>query len=227
MTILGDLVSDALSNLVVFGRTDKKLDRLMREGELLPATIYGIRLRPNSDGGDEWVYGLDLQTTTGALRVAVRQQLLKEPERASLGATVMVRHAAGQVAIDWPATLERAGVPDPEARSYRTRQLKEPIAPGIDDRGLDRGRLERGTRLEARVERVEPKLAFGMPTDALRLALTVLDPSGDRHAELGHVNVPAYARSLVRAGAVLPVAVDPARPDRITVDWATAGERAA
>ncbi len=227
MTILGDLVSDALSNLLVVGRTDKKLDRLMRDGELLPATIYGIRLRPNSDGGDEWVYGLDLQTTNGPLRVAVRQQLLKEPERAALGAAVMVRHAAGQVAIDWPATLERAGAPDPEARSYRTRQLKEPIAPGIEDRGLDRRRLERGTRVEARVERVEPKLAFGMPTDAFRLALTVLDPAGDRHAELGHVNVPAYARSLVRVGAVLPVSVDPARPDRITVDWATAGERAA
>lgn len=227
MSILGDLVSDALSNLFVFGRTDKKLDRLMREGELLPATIYGIRLRPNSDGGDEWVYGLDLQTTTGPLRVAVRQQVLKEPERASLGATVMVRHAAGQVAIDWPATLERAGVPDPEARSYRTRQFKEPIAPGIEDAGVDRKRLERGTRAEARVERVEPKLAFGMPTDAVRLALALLEPAGERRVELGHVNVPAYARSLVHAGAMLPVVVDAARHDRVTVDWPTAGERAA
>jgi hypothetical protein len=227
MTDVVDLVFDALGNLFTPGRTDKKLARLMAEGELLPARIYAIRYRPDSESTDDWCYGLDLQTTGGPLRVAIRQHIVKEPERAMLGATIMVRHLGGQVAIDWPATLERAGAPDPAASSFRIKQFKHPLEPGVEDRSLNRKRLQQGTRMDARIEQFEPKMVFGMPTDAYRMSVTLLDAGGERSAALDHANVPAYARALVQRGAVVPVAVDPSRPERITIDWATAAERAA
>ncbi len=227
MGFLDDFAGDVLSNLFTGGRTDKKLSRLMEEGELVPATIDAIRLVVN-DEVTEMSYGLDLVPLTGGpLRVTVRQHIPKEPERAHLGATVMVRHLAGQVAIDWPATLEAAGAPDPEATSLRIKQLREPIPPGIDDREVNRKRLERGVRVEARLESLEPSIVFGMPTDAYRVTATLLEPTGDRVVELGRLRVPSYALHLFVVGAVLPVAVDPGRPDRITVDWPTAAERAA
>ena len=44
MGFLDDVVGDALGNLFVGGRTDRKLQRLHDEGELVPATIYAIRI---------------------------------------------------------------------------------------------------------------------------------------------------------------------------------------
>ncbi len=227
MSFLGDIVGDALSNLHVAGRSDRKLVRLMTEGELVPASIYAIRSVTNSES-TEWYYGLDLTPLTGGpLRVTVRQTLAKEPERAYLGATVMVRHLDGEVAIDWPATLERAGSPDPDATSLRIKQLKKPIPPGIDDGELNRKRLERGTRVDARIDDFAEEVVLGSPTDAYRMGVTVIEPAGERRVEIGRVRVPPYARRLLGVGAVVPVAVDPGRPDRVTVDWATAAERAA
>src|SRR5690349_12844976 len=110
MSILGDLVGNLVGgvfdNLFTGGRTDKKLARLAQEGELVPATIYAIRVVTSADNADEWTYGLDLTTTNGPLRASVRQRLIPEAWRAPLGGRVLARHLDGRVAIDWPATLE-------------------------------------------------------------------------------------------------------------------------
>ena len=108
MGILDDVVGDALGNLFTGGRGDKKLRRLHEEGELVPATIYAIRIVSKGDAADEYSYGLDLATSAGPLRASVRQQLVPDPWRAPLGARVLARHLAGAVAIDWPATLDEA-----------------------------------------------------------------------------------------------------------------------
>lgn len=224
---LGDLLGGAFDNLFVHGRSDRGLMSLMDEGELVPATVYAVRCIPNSESS-EWYYGPDLTPLTGGpLRVTVRQQLPKEPERAHLGATLMVRHLDGQVAIDWPATLERAGAADPAATSLRIRQLKEPIPPGIDDRELNRKRLERGIRADARIDAFAAEVVMGSPTDSYRLDLTVMDGGGGRAVAVGRTRVPPYAAHLLAVGGTVPVAVDPSRPDRVTIDWATAAERAA
>ena len=60
MGFLDDVVGDALGNLFTGGRSDTKLERLHEEGELVPATIYAIRIVSKSDAADEYSYGLDL-----------------------------------------------------------------------------------------------------------------------------------------------------------------------
>lgn len=225
MSLLVDLLADALGNLFVSGLTDKQLDRLAEQGELVPATIYAIRVVCKDDG-DQFYYGLDLTTRSGLLRASVRQQLLQEPWRAPLGARVLARHLDGRVAIDWPATLAEHGV---RANSglLAGRTLRRPLEPGVEDGNVDRKRLRTGTRVEAEVLADEPVIAFGMPTENRRLELRLHEATGPRNVTLKREHVPPYAAMLVVVGARLPVAVDPKRPDRVTVDWPAAAEAAA
>lgn len=229
MSFLGDLVDSAFSNAFVGGRTDKRGMRVLREGELLTARIDAIRHIPHGEDTDEWCYGLVVPTTAGSRRVTLRQQLMRHPERATLGASVLVRTLEGRVAIDWEATLRRDGVDDAGAWSLPTKQLKEPIPPGIDDREVDRKRLATGTPGVARIEASRPMEVFGMATDAIHLRVALLAEGGatERMLEAKRVRVPPYARALAEPGCVVPVAIDPVRPDRVTFDWATAAQDAA
>ena len=225
MGVLDDLFGGALDNLFVGGRTDKALQRLAEEGELVPATIYAIRVVEKSDG-DEWYYGLDFTTTNGPLRAAVRQQLLQEPWRAPLGARVLARHLDGRVAIDWPATLAEHGV---RANSglLAGKTLKRPLEPGVEDGTVNAKRLREGTRVEAELLAEEAVSALGMPTQTRRLELRLHEPAGPRDVTVKREQIPPYAATLAVAGARLPVAVDPKRPDRVTIDWPAAAEAAA
>ncbi|HMJ03775.1 MAG TPA: DUF3592 domain-containing protein [Conexibacter sp.] len=228
MNLLGDLVSDALSNLFVTGGNDKALRRLAEEGELVPATIYAIKVVVKSDAADEWTYGIDLVTSGGPLRASVRQQLIPDAWRAPLGARVLARHLDGRVAIDWPATLAEAGVESPTGL-LAGKTLKAPLEPGVVDGNVNAKRLRTGTRTEAEVLAVEEVVVMGMPTHSRRIELRLADAAvgGPRTVVLKNENVPPYAQSLVRVGARLPVAVDPGRPDRVTIDWPAAAEAAA
>ena len=211
MGILGDVVGDALGNLFTAGRTDAKLKRLHEEGELVPATIYAIRVVSKGDAADEYSYGLDLATTAGPLRASVRQQLIPEPWRAALGARVLARHLAGAVAIDWPATLDEAGVSH-HAGFLAIKTLKTPLPPGIDDGRIDRRRLRDGIRTEAQIVSSEPVEVMGMPTENRRLQLLVHDDSGPRTVVLKREFVPPYANGLAVAGGRVPAAIDSHAP---------------
>jgi hypothetical protein len=224
--LLDDLLGDALGNLFTGGRTDKKLQRLAEAGELVPATIYAIRVIHKSDAADQWYYGLDMVTRGGPLRATVRQQLIPDPWRAPLGAHVRARHLDGRVAIDWPATLDEAGV-EHQATLIAGKTLKKPLEPGIHDNNLDKRRLRDGTPAEAEVVASEPVVVMGMATENRRLELRVDDGAGSRTVVLKRELIPPYADLLARVGGRLPVAIDPKRPDRVTIDWATAAERAA
>jgi len=226
MGILGDVVGDALGNLFTGGRSDKQLERLHEEGELVPATIYAIRVVVKGDSADEYSYGLDLATSAGPLRASVRQQLIPDPWRAPLGARVLARHLAGAVAIDWPATLDEAGVSH-HAAFLAIKTLKTPLQPGIDDERIDRRRLRDGVRTEAQILSSEPVEVMGMPTENRRLQLLVHDDSGPRTVVLKREFVPPYANALAVTGARVPAAIDPRRPDRVTIDWPSAAEAAA
>ena len=64
--------------------------------------------------------------------------------------------------------------------------------------------------------------AFG-PLANVDVELRVDLASGEtRDVSLSKLDVPDHARSLLEPGSVLPVAVDPNRADRVTIDWATA-----
>lgn len=226
MGLFDDFLGDALGNVFSGGRTDKKLERLGAEGELVPATIYAIRCATDGDGGTSWTYGLDLTTTSGPLRAAVRQQLIPEPWRAPLGARVLARHLDGRVAIDWPATLDDAGV-EHHAALLAGRTLKTPLEPGIEDESINARRLRDGSAAVAEIVAVEPVFAMGMPTQNMRLELHLDDDGAGRTVSLAREYVPPYAWTLAAVGTRLPVAVDPKRPDRVTVDWPAAAMAAA
>ena len=227
MGVLDDFLGDALGNLWVGGRTDRKLRRLEEHGELVPATIYAIRVIQRTDA-DEHYYGLDLVTSAGPLRASVRQQLIPEPWRAPLGGHVLARHLDGRIAIDWPATLDELGV-DHHASFIALKTLRKPLEPGIDDGRMNHKRLRDGTRSEAEIMAVEPVFVMGMATENLHVELRLDDgPAGASRTVLRKREfVPPYARALAVAGARIPVAVDPKRPDRVTIDWPAAAEAAA
>jgi hypothetical protein len=223
---LDDIASDALGNLFTGGRTDKKLERLGQEGELVPATIYAIRVVTRSDSADEWTYGLDLVTSAGPLRASVRQQPRPDQWRAMLGAHVLARHLDGKVAMDWPATLNEAGVHH-DTTLLAGKTLKTTLEPGIDDDRINRKRLRDGVRTEAEILAREDVEVMGMPTENRRLELRLDDGDGPRTVVLKREFVPPYADTLAQVGARVPVAVDPGRPDRVTIDWPSAAEQAA
>ena len=225
MGLLDDFADAALGNLFSGGRSDRKLERLHDEGELVPATIYAIRIVSKGDAADEHSYGLDLVTSAGPLRASVRQQLIPDPWRAPLGARVLARHLAGAVAIDWPATLDEAGVAH-AASFIAIKTLKTPLQAGIDDGRIDQRRLRDGLCTEAEILSSEPVEVMGMPTENRRLQVRVDDDAGPRTVLLKREFVPPYAKALAVAGARVPVAIDPKRPDRVTIDWPGAAEAA-
>lgn len=226
MGIIDDVLGDALGNLFTGGRADKRLARLAEQGELVPATIYAIRVVSRGEDADEWTYGLDLDTTAGPLRAAVRQQLIPDPWRAALGARVLARHLDGQVAIDWPATLDAAGAAH-HASFMAIKTLKAPLEPGIDDGRINRKRLRDGVRAAALIVSSAPVEVMGMPTHNRRLELRIDADGGPRTVLLEREYVPPYASTLAIAGARLPVAIDRRRADRVTIDWPSAAQTAA
>jgi hypothetical protein len=227
MGISDTLFDGVLDYLFTGGRNDRKLERLAKEGELVPATIYAIKVVSNGDTADDWYYGLDLVTRAGPLRASVKQHLVPDPWRAPLGGRVLARHLDGRVAIDWPATLAEAGV-DPPTGLLAGKTLKKPLDPGIQDGHISAKRLRDGTRCEAEVLANEMDELLGMPTQNRRLELRLDEPGGgSRTVVLKREAVPPYAAALAEVGRRLPVAVDPKKPDRVTVDWPSAAERAA
>ncbi len=220
------LLDGIFDQLFTGGRTDKKLKRLAEQGELVPATIYAIRVVGRADGPDDWTYGLDMVTSSGPLRASVRQMLIPDAWRAPLGARVLARHLDGRVAIDWPATLTEAGV-TPHAGLLAGKTLQATLEPGIDDDRISRKLLAEGRRFTALVVASEPVVVMGMPTDNRRLTLRLEDPRSPRTAVLAREHVPPYAAALAVTGARLPVVINPKRPDRVTVDWPGAAEAAA
>ncbi|MDP1847727.1 MAG: hypothetical protein Q8K79_08040 [Solirubrobacteraceae bacterium] len=227
MGFLDDIVGDALGNVFTpFARSDRKLQRLHEQGELVPATIYAIRIVGKSDSADEYSYGLDLATSAGPRRASVRQQLAPDPWRAPLGARVLARHLKGAIAIDWSATLDESGVRN-NAPFIAIKTLKTPLSPGIDDNRIDRKRLRDGIRTDAQILTCEPVEVMGMPTQNRRLQLRVDEHAGPRTVLLKRELVPPYAWTLAVAGARVPVAIDAKRPDRVTIDWPSLAEAVA
>ncbi|MEY2441464.1 MAG: hypothetical protein QOJ46_890 [bacterium] len=219
------LLDGIFDQLFVGARKDRGLERLAADGELVPATIYAIRVVGNADG-DEWTYGLDMVTSAGPLRASVRQMLIPDAWRAPLGARVLARHLDGRVAIDWRATLSEAGI-ESQTGLLAGKTLSTTLEPGIDDDRISRKQLAEGRRVRALVVASEPVEVLGMPTQNRRLTLRIEDPRSPRTAVLAREQVPPYAAALAVAGTRLPIAIHPQRPDRITIDWPAAAEAAA
>ena len=84
-----------------------------------------------------------------------------------------------------------------------------------------------GVRTDAEIISSEPVEVMGMPTQNRRLQLRVDDGSGPRTVLLKRALIPPYAWALAVAGVRVPVAIDPKRPDRVTIDWPSAAEAVA
>ncbi len=227
MGIFGDVVNDALSSVFTGGGTDKKLARLLAEGEHATGTLDGIRISSGGDTTEHHDLTVAVTGPHGPWRASVRQRLLPHGDVVRLGMAVAVVHLDGRIVIDWPATLRTLGHDGPaDAPCAPTKWFKEPLPAGIADSRIDRKRLERGRSTEAALLAADPMVVMGMSTQNFHLELAVLDED-DRAVTLKRALVPDYARGLLEVGTRLPVAVDAAKPDRVTVDWATAAMRAA
>ena len=211
--MLGGLFDGIFDNLFVFARTDRKLKRLLAEGETTTACIDGMAIVYDGDT-DKHVYRL--LTRDGQI-LGVRQMLQPRSASARLGAEVVIRRLDARAIIDWPATLERAGTPDPNAMLIGDTGAKPP-ARGIRDDHVDRKRIAKGTPAEAELLRAEQTYALGLPMENFDLHVRI----DGRETVIKRALVPTYALYLLEPGTRLPVAVD---PKRVTVDWITAAER--
>lgn len=206
-----------------FAGSDRKLKKLIAEGERLRARIDGIRVVYKSDSADEYNWRLAVRGPTGEFVAGVRQQLTPKEELVTLGSEVDVLHLDGRTAIDWPRTLERL-VGEPGGSILPVKMRMDAPDPGIVDERLDTKRLERGTRTTARVLATEPVFALGMPTQNQHLTLQLAD---GREVVVKRALIPGYAHHLLSVGAALPVAVDAKKPDKVSVDWPAAAMAAA
>lgn len=221
------LIDEIFMSLGPSGRTDKKLAKLMSEGELVPARIYAIKSEEHVDSADDWYYGLDAQTSNGPLRASIRQTITKHPERAQLGANVKARHLDGRLAIDWPSTLADFGLDTKGAESYVTKFLKTTLEPGIHDNHFDAKKLAKGTRAIGRVRSCEMFEMMGMPTKNWNIEVEFEHNGTQQTAQLKRDYVPPYALELLKVGAELPIVHDPDKPGKANIDWAMAAEAAA
>jgi hypothetical protein len=114
-----------------------------------------------------------------------------------------------------------------QASFIAIKTLGTPLQPGIDDDRIDRRRLRDGIRTDAQIISGEPVEVMGMPTQNRRLQLRIDEDAGPRTVLLKQELVPPYAWTLAVAGVRVPVAIDPKRPDRVTIDWPSAAEAAA
>jgi hypothetical protein len=224
---LDDLLGGALGDLFVLGGNDKKALKLMAEGELVPATIYAIKCRDVSDGGETWTWGLDLQTSGGPLRASVQQSIPGATDGfLKLGAQIKARHLAGRVAIDWAATAAnnpRASL-DPDAGNLPGKTLKKSLEPGIEDNRFDSKLLKNGARAKAEVTGYEQFMMMGMPTQNWNINLAVEDGPAPRQVLVKKALVPSYGAYLLAAGAEVDVAVDASKRERVAIDWKTTCE---
>jgi hypothetical protein len=202
------------------GRGDRKLQRLIDEGERCTARVEGLHIAAKADAGDEWTWRLRVRTSAGELVTGVRQQLIPHPEHVTLGSELDVIHRDGQVAIDWPATLLRlTGAPGPGAAVTAVKTRTDPPAEGIVDERLDRKRLERGRRTTGRVLATEAVAVMGVPTQNQHITLALAD---GQEVVVKRALVPAYAAHLLAIGAELPVAVDAKHAEKVSIDWPAA-----
>jgi hypothetical protein len=220
-------LDDVLGSLFMpFTRSDRGLERLVRDGEHLPAILDGVRIKVRSDSADEQYLGLTVRGPFGDFRAGVCQGLHPDyGDRARLGAEVVILHLDGKVAVDWPETMRRDGITlagDPAVVAGKT--LKEPPAPGIEDGNLDGKKLRSWAPATAEVVAVEDKELFGMPRAEKRVVVRLGD---GREVERGNDHVPVYARHLARPGTTVPVVENPKKPGDVRIDWARAAEQEA
>ena len=208
--------------------------RLYRNGTRTDARIVGIKvtLKSGSEGVGggslRWEFALQVEGASGrSFRAGCRQQLLPHTDRIRLGEVVKVRYDERQrVIIDWSATLEGWGLKGDGTEPIGDyKPLGEPPADGIEDERFkgDRKALAQGRRASALVlSAQQSQSAFG-PVANMDVELRVDLGSGEsRDVSLSKLEVPEHARDLLEPGTSLPVALDPKRADRVTIDWAAA-----
>ena len=202
--------------------------KLMRGGSQSPGRLDGIKGTHSETTGNQdiWVWRVTVRPVGGEpFEATFQQNLDPERRRLHLGCELLLRHddRGRRVVIDWPAMRTRWGLPVPFDKPGNWRPVLGRVEVGIDDhrmRGGHRRKLEKGVRTAAEVVTARrAQGAFGM-LDA-RWDVTLRLAEEGRELTMSKVEPPDYGFHLIGPGAVIPVAVDPKRPDRVAIDWLT------
>jgi len=195
-------------------------DRVLERGEQRSGRLVGIE-RKLDGGTDEQLMAFE---ATGLGEPAGTRLTGPHLHRLRLGMPLLLRvDDSGRAVLDWPGLCAAWGL---EPGLSGQRLLKRPPGPGLVDKALDsrvQSRLRKWTRTRATIASLERRTVMGMLTDDYDLVLELSD--GGQTAASQHV--PFYACWLAAAGATVPVAVDPGRPDRACIDWPAAALEAA
>ena len=222
-----DRLNQAAGNVVSPVFSDPRLkrsDRLLEAGEQMTGRIAGIERKLEDSTTVEYL-ALEAATLSGPLRagVSVRTDRM---ERLRLGMAVLLRVDVdkGRAVLDWPAMTAAWGFGEGSEAQRIVRSAPED---GVRERALDmrvEKRLKKGTPARATVVGMSRRSAFGMPTENWTVVLSLGD---GRRVETAGDEVPFYCKWLVAPGAELPVALDPSKAERATIDWAAAAVEAA
>lgn len=204
---------------------------MLQEAPLAPARLDGFRVqaRSSDDGSSrtDWFFAVTVTPQGGQLfRTGCKQRIPNSREHLRVGMPLLVRHEGSKAIIDWAESLDALGL-EGDNEAFGWKPLRTPPENGIEDRtlGSDSKRLARGFRTTATLTGLEPFTNFLGVQEWQRRNLHVHladSPTGPREATLTKVTIPDYAQRLLHDQAQLPVAVDPDKPDRITIDWVAA-----
>ena len=222
-----DRLNQAAGNVVSPVFSDPRLkrsDRLLEEGEQMTGRIAGIERKLEDSTTVEYL-ALEATTLNGPLRAGLSVRV-DRMERLRLGMAVLLRVDVdkGRAVLDWPAMTAAWGFGEGSEVQRIVRSAPED---GVRERALDmrvEKRLKKGTPARAVVVDMSQRSAFGMPTENWTVVLSLAD---GRRVETAGDEVPFYCKWLVAPGVELPVALDPSKAERATIDWAAAAEEAA
>jgi hypothetical protein len=148
----------------------------------------------------------------------------RHAHRLRLGLPVPVRSDGKKAVLDWAALCARWGV-DPSDVVQRTQRKDRPD--GIVDRAVDvrtERRLAKRPRTTGTITDLRRVTILGMASSNWDIDLQLADGTRARSPK---DSVRVYAKWVAAPGSVVPVAVDPAQPDKAAIDWVAAASASA
>ncbi|MBX3287663.1 MAG: DUF3592 domain-containing protein [Actinobacteria bacterium] len=207
------------------------VDRRITQAADLAATgrsrggvIVGIHRSLGGDDTESVVYSVALPVAGADPERVTVEVWSRHAHRLRLGLPVPVRTDGTAGVLDWPALCERWGV-DPSDVVQRKQRKDRPD--GIVDKAIDlrtSRRLAKLPRAAGTITGLDRFVLMGMRSSNWDVHLRLAD--GTR-AKSPKDAIPVYAKWVAAPGAEVPVAVDPADPDKAAIDWIAAATAAA
>lgn len=218
-----EVAAPVQSATVLVDRRISQAAALAAGGDVRGGVIVGIHRQLDGQDSDEVSYSIVVPDPGGGLERVTVEVASRHAHRLRLGLPVPVRTDGKKGVLDWSALCARWGV-DPGDVVQRTQRKDRPD--GIVDRAVDmrtERRLAKRPRTTGTITGLRRVTILGMASSNWDIDLRLADGTSARSPK---DSVPVYAKWIAAPGSVVPVAVDPAQPDKAAIDWVAASAAA-